>query len=281
MTDYIILNNNDLNSFDFFKKNIKDKKVLFVFGDSWTNNRYIQNEKQHWCYLLKEKLGYDVVVNTSNNYDSNYQIFDSIKFVLSNHEFPMKKLDYLNSLKEFKVIIDWSTPMRDSTSVAHMYYPYNISTIPDLNSKEANTKLWMDYVSNWFRMEVYSYDTQKRILFLQEFFKHNNIDWYSFMGFTPLVEKEFENTSYDLREWIDKDRFLFLHGFPNNMQDYLLQSVENEFSDYIGINEMQFENDRKHYFQKYKDVFTNDGHPNIKGLEIISDILYKKILTYL
>jgi len=130
-------------------------------------------------------------------------------------------------------------------------------------------------------MEVYSYDTQKRILFLQEFFKQNNIDWYSFMGFTPLVEKEFENTSYDLREWIDKDRFLFLYGFPNNMQDYLLQSVENEFSDYIGINEMQFENDRKHYFQKYKDVFTNDGHPNIKGLEIISDILYKKILTYL
>ena len=280
MIDYIHLNIEEIPYFfnDIFKENIKDKKVLFVFGDSWTNNRYIKNKKQHWCYLLKEKLNYDIVINTSNNYDSNYQIFDSIKSILSDAEFPMKKIDYLNLLKEFKVVIEWSTPMRDSTSVAEMYKPYNLSTIPDLNSNNPNTKLWIDYVSNWFRMEVYSYDTQKRILFLQEFFKHNDIDWYSFMGFTPLVEKEFEGTSYDLREWIDKNRFLFLYDFPNNMQDYLLKSVEPDFNDYIGINEMQFENDRKKYFEKYTDIFTSDGHPNVGGLEIMANILHKQII---
>jgi hypothetical protein len=278
--DYISLNINHFfqEEFEQIRESIKGKKVLFVFGDSWTNNRYIEDSKKHWCYLLKEKLEYDVVINTSNNYDSNYQIFDSIKSVLCNDDFPMKKKDYLNTLKEYKVIIEWSTPMRDSTSVAEMYSPYNISTIPNLNSIQANTKLWMDYVSNWFRVEIYSYDTQKRILFLQEFFKENKIDWYSFMGFTPLVEKEFEGTNYDLREWIDKDRFLFLYGFPNNMQDFILQSIEPHFSDYIGINEMQFENDRKIYFDNHPEVFTGDGHPDVGGLSIMADIVYKQII---
>ena len=277
--DYITINisNFPQHIHEQIKENIKGKKVLFVFGDSWTNNRYIENPKQHWCYLLKEKLNYDVIINTSNNYDSNYQIFDSIKTILSDEEFPMNKRGYLDTLKEYKVVIEWSTPMRDSTSVAEMYSPYNISTIPNLNSIQANTKLWMDYVSNWFRMEIYSYDTQKRILFLQEFFKNNNIDWYSFMGFTPLVEKQFDGTNYDLRKWIDKNRFLFLYGFPNNMQDYLLQSVEDGFSDYIGINEMQFENDRQPLFNKHNEVFTSDGHPNTKGLEMMADIVYKQI----
>jgi len=277
--DYITINisNFPQHIHEQIKENIKGKKVLFVFGDSWTNNRYIENPKQHWCYLLKEKLNYDVIINTSNNYDSNYQIFDSIKTILSDEEFPMNKRGYLDTLKEYKVVIEWSTPMRDSTSVAEMYSPYNISTIPNLNSIQANTKLWMDYVSNWFRMEIYSYDTQKRILFLQEFFKNNNIDWYSFMGFTPLVEKQFDGTNYDLRKWIDKNRFLFLYGFPNNMQDYLLQSVEDGFSDYIGINEMQFENDRQPLFNKHTEVFTSDGHPNTKGLEMMADIVYKQI----
>jgi len=277
--DYITINISNFSQHihEQIKENIKGKKVLFVFGDSWTNNRYIENPKQHWCYLLKEKLNYDVIINTSNKYDSNYQIFDSIKTILSDDEFPMNKRGYLDTLKEYKVVIEWSTPMRDSTSVAEMYSPYNISTIPNLNSIQANTKLWMDYVSNWFRMEIYSYDTQKRILFLQEFFKNNNIDWYSFMGFTPLVEKQFDGTNYDLRKWIDKNRFLFLYGFPNNMQDYLLQSVEDGFSDYIGINEMQFENDRQPLFNKHNEVFTSDGHPNTKGLEMMADIVYKQI----
>jgi len=277
--DYITINISNFSQHihEQIKENIKGKKVLFVFGDSWTNNRYIENPKQHWCYLLKEKLNYDVIINTSNNYDSNYQIFDSIKTILSDEEFPMNKRGYLDTLKEYKVVIEWSTPMRDSTSVAEMYSPYNISTIPNLNSIQANTKLWMDYVSNWFRVEIYSYDTQKRILFLQEFFKNNNIDWYSFMGFTPLVEKQFDGTNYDLRKWIDKNRFLFLYGFPNNMQDYLLQSVEDGFSDYIGINEMQFENDRQPLFNKHNEVFTSDGHPNTKGLEMMADIVYKQI----
>lgn len=59
--------------------NLDNKKVLFVFGDSWTNNRYIKNPKKHWCYLLKQKLDYDLVVNISDNYDSNYEIFDCVK----------------------------------------------------------------------------------------------------------------------------------------------------------------------------------------------------------
>lgn len=275
-SDYIFVEKLN-NSFNLNLDDFVNKKVLFVFGDSWTNNLYIKNPNYHWGYLLKNKLKYDVLINISSDYDSNYEIFDAIKDNLCNENFPLDANKSLKNLKEYKVVIEWSTPMRDSTTVAEMYKPYNLSTIPDLNSKKANTKLWMDYVSNWFRMEIYSYDTQKRILFLQEFFKNNNIDWYSFMGFTPLVEKQFNGTAYDLREWIDKDRFLFLYGFPNNMQDYLMKHVDSNFSEYIGINEMQFENNRHKYFIDTQDIFTGDGHPDIKGLEIMANILYNKI----
>ncbi len=255
--------------------NLDNKKVLFVFGDSWTNNRYIKNPKKHWCYLLKEKLQYDYVINVSNNYDSNYNIFDATRYVLCDDKFPMKQKNSLSKLKEFKVVVDWSTPMRDDTSVAKMYSPYNTATIPDLELVEPNTKLWLDYVDKWFRVEIYSYDTQKRILFLQEFFNHNKIDWYMFMGFTPLVERQYENTEYDLRKWIDKERFMFLNNFPNNMQDYLITTIDENFKDEININEMQFENSRKEFFSN--EVFTGDGHPNIKGFELMSDIIYRSI----
>jgi len=269
--------------FDFFHNlvsidELKNKKVLFTFGDSWTNTRYLKNSRTHWPYLLKKKLNYDYVVSISYNYDSNYEIFDTIKKVLCKEEFPMKQQSHLNELKEFKVVVEWSTPMRDSTSVAQMYSPWNMSTIPDLNSEQPNTKLWLDYVDKWLRMEIYSYDTQKRILFLQEFFNHNNIDWYMFIGFTPLVEKQFHNTEYDLRKWIDKDRFLFLYGFPNNMQDYLMTTLDENFKDDIHINEMQFENNRLKYFgDSSNGVFTGDGHPNTKGVELMSDIIYRSI----
>ena len=260
------------------KKDFYNKKVLFVFGDSWTNNRYVDEPKKHWCYLLKEKLNYDLVVNISDNYDSNYEIFDCVKKTLSDKDYPMNQQSYLNKLKEFKVVVDWSTPMRDSTSVAEMYSPWNTATIPNLDSKKPNTKLWLDYVDKWFRVEMYSYDTQKRILFLQEFFNYNKIDWYMFMGFTPLVEKQFHNTEYDLRKWIDKDRFLFLYGFPNNMQDYLITTLDKKFKEDIDINEMQFENNRLKYFGSHSnDVFTCDGHPDTKGLELMSDMIYRSI----
>jgi hypothetical protein len=262
--------------FDIPTDKLKNKKVLFTFGDSWTNTRYLTNPKTHWPYLLKKKLNYDYVVSISDNYDSNYEIFDTIKKVLCKEEFPMKKQSYLNELKEFKVVVEWSTPMRDNTSVAQMYSPWNLATIPDLNSKEPNTKLWLDYVDKWFRVEMYSYDTQKRILFLQEFFNHNKIDWTMFMGFTPLVEKQFQDTEYDLRKWIDKKRFLFLNGFPNNMQDYLITCIDENFKDDIHINEMQFENNRLKYFGKNSDgVFTNDGHPDIKGLKYMTNLIYR------
>ena len=95
------------------------------------------------------------------------------------------------------------------------------------------------------------------------------------MGFTPLVEKQFYNTEYDLRKWIDKKRFLFLNGFPNNMQDYLITTLDKSFQQDININEMQFKNDRHRYFDN--EVFTSDGHPNIKGFELMSDIIYRSI----
>tara|TARA_R100001015_G_C4631206_1_gene193537 strand:- start:2763 stop:3593 length:831 start_codon:yes stop_codon:yes gene_type:complete len=264
------------NLYDYEKlPSLDNKKVLFVFGDSWTNNLYIDESTKHWCYLLKEKLQYDYVINVSNNYDSNYNIFDATRYVLCDDKFPMKQKNSLSKLKEFKVVVDWSTPMRDDTSVAKMYSPYNTATIPDLKSDKPNTKLWLDYVDKWFRVEMYSYDTQKRILFLQEFFNHNNIDWHMFMGFTPLVEKQYENTDYDLRKWIDKERFMFLNTFPNNMQDYLITTIDENFKDEININEMQFENTRKEFFSN--EVFTGDGHPAERGLEIMSDIIYRNI----
>ena len=45
------------NLYDYEKlPSLDNKKVLFVFGDSWTNNLYIDESTKHWCYLLKEKL---------------------------------------------------------------------------------------------------------------------------------------------------------------------------------------------------------------------------------
>ena len=59
---------------------LKDKKVLFAFGDSWTNNTYLHNTNEYpqlsWSYKLAEKLGYDAVVNISWDGGSNTEIYE-------------------------------------------------------------------------------------------------------------------------------------------------------------------------------------------------------------
>jgi len=91
-----------------------------------------------------------------------------------------------------------------------------------------------------------------------------------------LVEKQFQDTEYDLRKWIDKKRFLFLNGFPNNMQDYLITCIDENFKDDIHINEMQFENNRLKYFgYNSNGIFTSDGHPDTKGLKYMTDLIYR------
>jgi hypothetical protein len=266
-----------------YPSQVKNKKVLFVFGDSWTNLRYLPHRKNDWCYLLKQFLGYDYVISVSNDSDSNYNIFDTIKRTLCGRDFPMRlQKNWRNGPSEFKVIIGWSTPLRDSTSVADMYSPYSISTIPNLRDVQENTRLFMKYTSKWLRPEVYSFDTQKRILFLQEFFEYNKIDWYSFMAFTPLVENNFKDTPYDLRKWINPNRFFGLYDYPSNMQDYLISKVDSDYKKDASITEQQFYSkkqgfkffdwddlDRRKYWDKEDKMFTEDGHPAEMGVKLI------------
>ena len=71
------------------------------------------------------------------------------------------------------------------------------------------------------RKELYQYTTQVQIILLQEYFKNHNIDFYSFMAFTPLVENEFKNTEWDLREHIDTEKFYGLYSDINSMAQKL------------------------------------------------------------
>ena len=287
----------------------KNKRVLIVFGDSWTNNTYLQNyrtyPKKTWSYQLAEKLNYHVVLNISWNGGSNVEIFEQCLLMMSlyeDYEFNKCKIKELGCA-DIKVIIGWSSQIRDFSPIHKIFRPFNVTNIPYVNFEEQSvlSKTYFKFIDKIMRKELYQYTTQVQIILLQEYFKNHNIDFYSFMAFTPLVENEFKNTEWDLREHIDNDKFYGLYSDINSMAQKLNSlinsDIKNEFVfDQPHYNNTNFISIFSKFFNKKKeykdflelqnklkiksDYHIEDGHPNELGLKVICNELFQMIDTY-
>jgi len=213
----------------------KNKRVLITFGDSWTNNTYLQQPnsnvypKKTWPYQLGKKLKYDIVLNISWNGGSNVEIFEQCLLMMSlyeDYEFDKCKIKELGC-GEIKVVIGWSSQIRDFSPIHKIFRPFNVTNIPYVHFGDEGflSKTYFKFIDKIMRKELYQYTTQVQIILLQEYFKNHNIDFYSFMAFTPLVENEFKNTEWDLREHIDTEKFYGLYSDINSMAQKLKVSI--------------------------------------------------------
>jgi hypothetical protein len=121
------------------------------------------------------------------------------------------------------------------------------------------------------------------------------------MAFTPLVEDEFKKTEWDLREYINEDKFYGLNSDISNMSYKLNHIVNSEVKNNFVVDQPFYNNtnfisifskffNKKKEFKDYLEVAFEgnnenkylifDGHPNELGLEIISNELFEMINTY-
>jgi hypothetical protein len=278
----------------------ENKKVLFVFGDSWTNNTYINNfgnyPEKTWSYQLAKKLEYDCVVNISTDGGSNDDIFEwclKIMCLGEDYEFGKCKIDQLNT-KEIKVVIGWSSQLRNFNSTTKIFRPFNVTSIPYRWTEKSLQSLYEKYISN-LHSEYYCFNTQIQTICLQHYFKYHKIDSYYFMAFTPLLEKELVETKWDLRNDIDKKRFYNLFEDSNNMAAKICEIANDKIKNQFVVDQPYFVHNLKDWFNeiflnkkefveylntggfKNKKYFLDDGHPNELGLEIISNELFELI----
>ena len=288
------------------EKKLKNKKVLFTFGDSWTNNTYLQNfelyPKKTWSYQLAEKLSYDAVVNISWQGGSNTEIFESCLNTMclnEDYEFNKCKIKELGC-SEMKCIIGWSSQIRDFSPMHKIFRPFNVANIPyvSFSDDSPQSNSYFKFLDKIMKKEYYQYITQTQTILLQDYFNYHKIEFYTFMAFTPLVENEFKNTDWDFREYINTKTFYGLYSKIDNMAQKLNDlnklGIKNEFIiDQPYYNNDNFINIFSKFFNKkkeYKELLQlqnkntsnnkycyEDGHPNDLGLEIIADELYKMI----
>lgn len=288
---------------------LKNKKVLIVFGDSWTNNTYLHNfgtyPKKSWSYLLAEKLNYDCVINHSWNGGSNAEIFEECLFLFSlyeDYEFNKCKINEFE-FSEIKIVIGWSSQVRDFSPVHKLFRPFNVTNIPYINFNEKSkfSETYFKFIDKLMKKEYYQYITQIQTILLQDYFKAHNIDCYFFMAFTPLVEDEFKKTEWDLRQYIDENKFYGLNSDVSNMSYKLNSIVNSEVKNNFVVDQPFYNNtnfisiftnffNKKKEFKDYLEVAFKgndenkylifDGHPNELGLEIISNELFEMIDTY-
>lgn len=288
------------------EKKLKNKKVLFTFGDSWTNNTYLQNfdlyPKKTWSYQLAEKLSYDAVVNISWQGGSNTEIFESCLHTMclnEDYEFNKCKIKELGC-SEMKCIIGWSSQIRDFSPMHKIFRPFNVTNIPyvSFSDDSPQSNSYFKFLDKIMKKEYYQYITQVQTILLQDYFNYHKIEFYTFMAFTPLVENEFKNTDWDFREYINTKTFYGLYSKIDSMvqklNDLSELDIKNEFiidqpyynnDNFINIFS-KFLNKKKEYKEllqlQNKSISNNkycyeDGHPNDLGLEIIADELYKMI----
>lgn len=308
----IYIDNTSLFESNIQKKNLENKKTLFTFGDSWTNNTYLNRPgfdtypQKSWPYQLAEKLGYDVVVNMSWQGGSNTEIFESCLQLMSlneDYEFDKCKIKELGC-SEIKCIVGWSSQIRDFSPMHKIFRPFNATNIPyvhvgdEHNRDKQLSKVYFKFIDKIMKIEYYQYITQVQTILLQEYFKNHKIDFYSFMAFTPLVENEFKNTDWDLREHIDGKTFYGLYSDTDSMAQKLNNLIGSDIKNEFIVDQPHYDN--KNFIKIFTDFFNKkkeykeflekqhinklnskyhlkDGHPNELGLEVISDELFKLI----
>ena len=274
----------------------QNKKVLFTFGDSWTNNNYLNFYKTYpqkcWSYQLAEKLQYDGVVNISTNGGSNEEIFKYCLDTMCLYEdYTFEKCEIQNiGATEIKVVIGWSSQLRTFDALHNLFRPYNVSSIPFVTDQITPFQtLYKTYVHHLHK-EYYCFKTQMQTIALQHYFARHNIESFYFMAFTPLLESDLMNTKWDLRSDIDASRFYKLFEEANNMSNTLNERCESlEKHEHIIETSMLYIDHLKSHFSKllnkklssfttpHPRYFLPDGHPNEVGLEVIADELFTLI----
>ncbi len=288
---------------------LKDKKVLFAFGDSWTNNTYLHNTNEYpqlsWSYKLAEKLGYDAVVNISWNGGSNTEIYENcLKMMCYEDDYEFDKCGIKDlGFSEIKVVVGWSSQYRDFGPIHKIFRPFVVTNIPEnvsdtLDRGRDKSVLYYDFIDKLFRKEYYQYSTQLYSIFLQKYFESHNIDSLMFMAFNPLVEESLKGTEWDLREYIDETKFYGLYDDISNMGQLMNHKGGHKIADTFVLDQPYYYADGikgffskffnkgsgfKEYLQSNKESRLNniylmdDGHPNSLGLDIITNELYSKI----
>ena len=281
------------------------KKVLFTFGDSWTNNNYLNSRGSYpekcWSYQLAEKLNYDVVVNIATNGGSNEEIFswclNTMCLYDGEYRFDKCKIHELGAA-EIKVVIGWSSQLRDFGTLKNIFRPYNVASLPFPYGNTLGETLYQTYVNN-LHPEYYCFQTQMETIALQHYFQQHNIESFYFMAFTPLLEQEVVGTKWDFRHLIDEKRFYNLFTLGNSMCSLLNELCdEPDKHEHVVETPMLYVETLKNYYlnlfskktdkQKYLLALTNpnskyfveDGHPNEAGLEVISNELYNMIRNH-
>lgn len=303
-TSYIDVSDNLKNALD--KKLFENKRVLFVFGDSWTNNTYLNNTNEYptkaWSHVLADKLDFDFVVNLSWDGGSNTEIYENCLKTMAltdDYEFDKCEINKVGA-SEIIVIIGWSSQYRDFGPIHKIFKPYNVSNVPKNlgDGSSLKSKLYSKYMDKMFKKEYYQYTTQVYSVYLQEYFKYHKIKCFQFMAFNPLVESSLVNSEWDLRENIDSNTFYGLYGnsmgkllnemggyktddtFVVDQPYYYSQSIMNfvigflnkdsKFKEYLELN----------YKSRNDNVYLlEDGHPNSLGLEVIANELYNFIIN--
>jgi len=293
----------------------KDKKVLFTFGDSWTNNNYLNNDSngnfnigssqtnypyKTWAYRLMERLGYDCVVNIATNGGSNEEIFKwclDTMCLYDEYTFDKCRIHELGA-KEIKVVIEWSSPIRNFGPVNKLFRPFNVSSLPFPYTQGAPTGMhdfYAFYMNNGYT-DISSWYTQIYTIALQKYFAKHNIESFYFMGFAPLIEDHRMNTEWDLRIHIEEDRFYKLYESANNMATVLNEMCDEPAKHkFLVETSMMFVDNFRNFYRKVLKNVTNeywdsqqipnpklfipDGHPNVEGLDIISHEIYKLITS--
>ncbi len=288
---------------------LKNKKVLFAFGDSWTNNNYLQNigEYPHsgWSYRLAKQIGYDAVVNISWNGGSNTEIYEKcLTMMCGDEDFQFDKCGVKDlGFSEFKVIVGWSSQYRDFGPIHKIFRPYTVTNIPEhvsntLDAGRDKSILYYKFIEKLFKKEYYQYTTQIYSIFLQHYFKSHNIDSLMFMAFNPLVEESLRGTEWDLREYIDESRFYGLYDSISNMGQLLNQKGGYDIGDTFVLDQpYYYSTGVMNFFSKFFNKGTkfneylssnkesrlnniylmDDGHPNSIGCEVIANELYSKL----
>lgn len=302
---------NYINDVNYFLLRLKEndayrnKKVLFVFGDSWTNNAYLNNKNNSypyntWSYKLAEKLGYDFVINLSTNGGSNTEIFETCLGTMSmfeDYQFDKCKIWDIGA-SEIKVVVGWSSQLRSFDATTKLFRPFNCTSLPFISDGDNTnfSKLYGKYITN-LHPEYCSYSTQLQTICLQHYFNHHKIDSYYFMGFTPLLEKESYYTKWDLRSEIDSNRFYGLYSELGDMSSKINSISNSQIRNEYIIDQPFFSMGFKNVFSKifkskigfseYLDngvlnqsnnpYLESDGHPNELGLEVMATELYNLI----
>ena len=301
-TNYIDNSDNLKNALDTHL--FQNKKILFVFGDSWTNNTYLNSTNEYpnkaWSYVLAEKLGFDFVVNLSWDGGSNTEIYENcLKTMALNDDYEFNKCEINKiGISEILVIVGWSSQYRDFGPIHKIFNPYTVTNIPQNLGDDGRlkSKLYSKYMDKLFKKEYYQYSTQIYSIYLQEYFKAHKIKCFQFMAFNPLVESSLVNSEWDLRNNIDSNKFYGLYG--NNMGQllnemggyktkdtfvvdqpyYYSESIMEFVSNFLNKNSKFKQYLELNYKSRHDNIYLlEDGHPNSLGLNIIADELYNFI----